>query len=108
MPPQSYEELKLSEDAGVGMWGAVSAIAPPFSWAQEPQFFQSIVPVCEFHKGSLKGIKLVPLELGFGEPHSQRGRPILARPKVADEIFVWLRDVSKPFGTEIGDGFVQF
>jgi len=39
--------------------------------------------------------------LGFGEPIGQRGRPVMAEGKVADEVLTWLQRVSEPFGTEI-------
>ena len=67
----------------------------------DPVFYQTVVPICEFAGGNLKEIRLFPVDLGFGRPMSQRGRPVLAAPDVAHEILTWLRDVSEPFGTEI-------
>lgn len=104
VPPQSFVDMKLPMDAGAGAWGDAFAMAPPYSWALERKCYQSIAAACEFQHGELSAVRLIPLELGFGTPHSQRGRPVFAEDCVADEILTWLREVSKPFGTNIEDG----
>ena len=43
-----------------------------------PDYWESIVPVCVFREGDLIEVELHPIDLGFGRPRSQRGRPVLA------------------------------
>jgi poly-gamma-glutamate synthesis protein (capsule biosynthesis protein) len=51
--------------------------------------------------GELSEIRLHPVDLGFGKPLSQRGRPLPASREVADEIVAWLQRLSEPYGTRI-------
>jgi hypothetical protein len=46
-------------------------------------------------------VLLYPIDMGFGRPIPQRGRPVLAEGPVAQRTLKWLQDVSRPFGTEI-------
>jgi len=60
-----------------------------------------VVAVCTYEANALKEITLYPLDMGFGRPIPQRGRPVLAQGLVAREILQWLQEVSQPYGTEI-------
>lgn len=104
VPPQGFDDMKLARNAGAGQWGDAFAVAPPYRWAVEPEGFRSIAAICEFEGGELEAVRLLPLELGFGTPHSQRGRPVLADRDTARKILETLRATSAPFSTEIGDG----
>lgn len=66
-----------------------------------PQFWESLVAVCEFFGKTLSAVRLVPLDLGYGRPRAQRGRPMLARGKVAAGILGRFERLSRPFGTRI-------
>jgi len=44
---------------------------------------------------------LHPIDLGYGRPIPQRGRPVLAEGEVAKEILIWVKNASEPFGTNI-------
>jgi len=101
VPAPAYAFFGLGDDATPGDWGLARSGAGTFGFVVDPVFYQTVVPVCDFEDGKLKEIRLFPVDLGFGRKMSQRGRPVLAAPDVAHEILTWLRDVSKPFGTEI-------
>ena len=60
-----------------------------------------MVAVCNYAGGDLREIILYPIDMGFGRPIPQRGRPVLAEEPLARETLTWLQEVSKPFGTEI-------
>jgi len=54
--------------------------------------------------GALQGsteIWLHPVDLGFGRPIGQRGRPLMVEGDGADEVPTWLQRVSEPLGTAI-------
>jgi len=76
-----------------------------------PEFWQSIVAICRFEKQGLKHIELLPMDLGFGRPRPQRGRPLLADEELGQRILDRIARVSEGFGTRIeqknGRGFIQ-
>ena len=62
--------------------------------------------------GELREVILYPIDLGYGRPIPQRGRPLLAAAPLARQTLEWLQDASRPFGTEIAieeryPGFVE-
>ena len=57
--------------------------------------------MCNYASGQLKEVELHPIDMGYGRPIPQRGRPVLAEGEMAQEILKWLQDVSEPYGTEI-------
>jgi poly-gamma-glutamate synthesis protein (capsule biosynthesis protein) len=79
--------------------------------AATPESLQTAVAVCEFGNRALRQIKLYPVDLGFGRPRSQRGRPILADADTGKKIIERIARLSKSFDTRIqpseGFGIVQ-
>ncbi len=101
VPAPAYSSHKLGDDATPGDWGLARSGGGEYGFAADPVFYRTVVPVCDFTGGKLNEVRLYPVDLGFGRPMSQRGRPVLASPDVAREIFDWLSEVSAPFGTHI-------
>jgi poly-gamma-glutamate capsule biosynthesis protein CapA/YwtB (metallophosphatase superfamily) len=66
-----------------------------------PEFWQSMVAVCRFEQQQLKEIELHPLDMGFGRPRPQRGRPLLADEKLGKTILDRVARMSELFGTRI-------
>ena len=66
-----------------------------------PEFWQSMVAVCRFEQQQLKEIELHPLDMGFGRPRPQRGRPLLADEKLGKRILERVARMSELFGTRI-------
>ena len=66
-----------------------------------PEFWEGCVAVCEFDTGKLVAVRLHPIDMGFGRPRAQRGRPIMARGDVAQKILDRIRRYSERFGTKI-------
>lgn len=64
--------------------------------------YQTAIVTVSFREGRLAGIEVDPVDLGFGtSKRSQRGRPMLAEGRVANEVLTRIRDLSKPYGTQI-------
>jgi len=101
VPDPAYKGLKLSYNHAAGDWGYARSDGGRFGFAAHRAFYRSAVAVCRYTGGSLKEVRLYPIDLGFGEPMGQRGRPVMAQGQVAHEILGWMQDVSKPFGTRI-------
>jgi len=56
----------------------------------------------------LSEIRVHPIELGFGLPRPQQGRPMLAEGEIARRAIERFQTLSAPFGVEIGpDGCVR-
>jgi poly-gamma-glutamate capsule biosynthesis protein CapA/YwtB (metallophosphatase superfamily) len=69
--------------------------------AEPGPYWWSVVPVLEFSARRLAGVTLHPIELGYGTPRWQAGRPLLAEGEMARCALEAIRDLSAPFGTEI-------
>jgi poly-gamma-glutamate synthesis protein (capsule biosynthesis protein) len=100
-PDPAYRRQGLGHDHTPGDWGATRSGDGSYGFPVDPAFFQSVIAVCRYAGHRLADVELHPLDLGFGRPMSQRGRPVLAHRELADEILQWLQRVSEPFGTEI-------
>jgi poly-gamma-glutamate synthesis protein (capsule biosynthesis protein) len=64
-----------------------------------PEFWQSVAALCRFDKGELKQIELYPVDMGFGQPRAQRGRPKHADSELGKAILERIARVSAAFGT---------
>ncbi len=101
VPDPAYKGLGLSYDHTPGDWGLERSREETLGFAADPVFYRSALPVCRYDQGKLKDVTIYPIDLGFGQPMSQRGRPVLAEHKVAQDVLKWLQDVSSPYGTNI-------
>lgn len=63
-----------------------------------PDIWESVVPVWKMGEGRLLEIELFPIELGFGQPRSRRGWPVVS---YNHDILEKLKVLSSPFGTTI-------
>jgi len=74
----------------------------PYNW-------QSGMHRVKFEGGKLKEIRIYPVDVGYGKPRWQQGRPMLAEGEVAQEILDRYQRLSKPFGTHVQiDGNVGY
>jgi hypothetical protein len=67
----------------------------------EPFQWQQMRALCQYRGGKLNEINLVPLDLGFGKPRTQRGRPLLADEQLGEKIISRVATLSKRYGTEV-------
>jgi poly-gamma-glutamate capsule biosynthesis protein CapA/YwtB (metallophosphatase superfamily) len=93
----------------IGALGSMASFEVPQS--QEPIWWQGVIAVATIERGTLKSIRLQPIDLGVDLPIAQRGIPGIASSEHADEILRTLASLSRDFGTEIsvrdGSGEVQ-
>jgi poly-gamma-glutamate synthesis protein (capsule biosynthesis protein) len=64
-------------------------------------FWESVAVTCRFAGRELAEIRLLPLDLGFGRPRSERGRPLLAGAEVAGRVIERIERLSRPFGVTV-------
>ncbi|MFA7248130.1 MAG: CapA family protein [Dehalococcoidia bacterium] len=101
VPDEGYRRFGLDHSHTPGDFFEARSDSDGRGFPADPVFWQSVVGVCHFKAKRLTEVTLHPIDLGFGRPIPQRGRPLLARGPVAQEILRWLQKVSEPFGTEI-------
>ena len=68
--------------------------AQPFRWRNA---FASVT----FKAGELEEVRLHPIDLGYKQPRSQKGRPVMAKGEVANAVLDLFKQLSLPFGTQI-------
>jgi poly-gamma-glutamate synthesis protein (capsule biosynthesis protein) len=101
LPHESYRNFGLSDHETPGDYFEARSDGGKRGFPADPVFWQSVLPLCRYEGKRLREVLLYPVDLGFGRPIPQRGRPMLAEGKVAREVLEWLRELSKPFGTQI-------
>ena len=65
------------------------------------EFWESAVALCRFENRKLSAVELYPIEMGFGRPRSQRGRPLLADRDRGKAILERIVRLSAAYGTQI-------
>jgi len=100
-PPENYEPLGMPRDSGVADFNDRRSNNGKSGFPADPYIFESVVAMPRFVGKRLTELKLYPISLGFGQPRSQRGRPVLAGPELGRKIIDDLRKFSAPFGTTI-------
>ncbi len=101
LPDEAYRRFKLGYDQTPGDYLDTRSGGGNRAFAADPVFWQSVVATCNYAGGTLREVVLHPIDMGFGRPIGQRGRPVLAEGPIAQQTLRWLQDVSKPFSTEI-------
>jgi poly-gamma-glutamate synthesis protein (capsule biosynthesis protein) len=101
VPPEGYHRFDLGHEHTPGDFFEVRSDAGKRGFPADPAFWRSVVAVCQYEGKTLKEVRLHPIDMGFGRPIPQRGRPLLAQGQVAHETLEWLQHVSEPFGTQI-------
>jgi poly-gamma-glutamate synthesis protein (capsule biosynthesis protein) len=75
--------------------------APTKGQGVTPHNWQSGMHRVKFESGKLKEIRIFPVDLGYGKPRWQQGRPMLAEGEVAQEILERYQRLSKALGTRV-------
>jgi poly-gamma-glutamate synthesis protein (capsule biosynthesis protein) len=70
-------------------------------YADEPRFWESVVPRLTFNNGVLESAELHPITLGGGLPRGQRGCPVLASAHDGERILERVARLSEPFDTAV-------
>jgi poly-gamma-glutamate synthesis protein (capsule biosynthesis protein) len=65
------------------------------------QTLEGFVAVLTFNNKTIHDIKLFPIDLGFGYPRFQSGRPVMAQGETARRILERINRLSAPLGTKV-------
>lgn len=100
-PSHNYDTLKLGHTSTPADFYDTRSQHDTRGFPSDPTYWQSIIAQCQFQSHKLTNITLHPIDLGFGKPRSQRGRPLIAHPPIAQRILQRIKHLSQPFGTHI-------
>jgi poly-gamma-glutamate capsule biosynthesis protein CapA/YwtB (metallophosphatase superfamily) len=101
LPQEAYGRYGLDDMATPADFVKARYLNDTKGHPADPLQWQQICALCQYREGKLNEIKLVPLDLGFGKPRSQRGRPLLADEQLGEEIIRRVATLSKRYGTEV-------
>jgi poly-gamma-glutamate synthesis protein (capsule biosynthesis protein) len=98
---EAYARYGLGGDAGPADFADVRYQNDRVGHPADPNYWKQVVAKCEFKERKLARVDLYPLDLGFGKPRWQRGRPLLADEKLGQEIIDKIAGLSRRRGTEV-------
>jgi poly-gamma-glutamate capsule biosynthesis protein CapA/YwtB (metallophosphatase superfamily) len=109
---EAYARYGLGSDAGPADFADVRYQSDRVGHPADANYWKQVVAKCEFKERKLACVDLYPLDLGFGKPRWQRGRPLLADEILGREIIEKVAGLSRRRGTEVkwqnGRGVILF
>jgi poly-gamma-glutamate synthesis protein (capsule biosynthesis protein) len=104
LPADMYELYKLPPDAtpaDIFDFESRDEAGSPKAFHASLAFWQTVLPICRFQKGTLVDVELHPVTLQLDSARTQRGVPGAAPGKEGQLILEQLAELSAPNGTEI-------
>jgi poly-gamma-glutamate capsule biosynthesis protein CapA/YwtB (metallophosphatase superfamily) len=101
LPAEAYERYNLDERATPADFIHARYAGDTRGHTADPQQWEQLFAVCEFAGAELAEVRLYPLELGFGQPRSQRGRPVMAEGEAAERIISRVARLSRKYNTHV-------
>ena len=111
LPSENYEPYDLDADAHVADFNDRRYRNDTTGFPADRLIWESVVAVPRFDGRTLTELALHPITLGFGQPRTVRGRPLLAEGALATKILGDVERLSAPYGTRLsvrdGVGYVD-
>lgn len=101
LPADVYEKTGLDHYATPANYYDKRSDGDQKGFPAKAKYWESVLPWCRYEHGQLVELKLYPVTLGHGKPRTVRGRPLLAKGELADQIIAQISELSAPFGTKI-------
>ncbi len=101
VPAEAYGRFGLGMDATPADFLDARNGNGTRSFAAYPQFWETVTATCVYTAGALTELRLHPIDLGFGLPRPQQGRPVLAHGEAAQRILDRVVRLSRNHGTVI-------
>ena len=101
VPAEAYGRFGLGWDATPADFLDARNGGGTRSFAAYPQYWETVTATCVWTAGKLTGLRLHPIDLGFGLPRPQQGRPVLAHGEVAQRTLDRVIRLSRNHGTTI-------
>jgi len=100
-PYERYAQAGLDETKGAADYYDATTSSGTRGFPATREVWESVIAMPTFRGRELVGIELHPITLGFGQPRSVRGRPMLADREMGRKIINDLIERSAPFGTVV-------
>ena len=101
LPSENYEPYQLGAANHVADFNDRRYDNDRRGFPADREIWEGLTVVPRWSGKVLKDITVIPVTLGFGQPRTVRGRPLLAEGAGAQKIIDDVIRLSKPFGTEI-------
>lgn len=101
LPADSYDLFRVPQDRTPGAMYRQRHDDDRKGFPADRRYWESVVPVCDFAGGALRGIAFHPVVMGFGNPPHRRGRPKPATGAEARAILDRFAALSRPFGAAL-------
>lgn len=101
VPAEAYDRFGLSMDATPADFLDARNGNGTRSFAAHREYWETVAASCTWSNGKLTEVRLHPVELGFGLPRAQQGRPVLAHGEKARQILDRVVRLSRNHGTTI-------
>jgi poly-gamma-glutamate synthesis protein (capsule biosynthesis protein) len=101
LPAEFYDRFQLGGDATPGEAFDARSAMETRGFPSDSVWWESVIVNCEFRKGQLSALRLHPIDLGYRQPRSRRGRPVFAASDLSEKVIKRMRRLSKPFNTKI-------
>jgi hypothetical protein len=99
IPAETYDRRGLGDDATVQDLRRLLIAESPLFLGREP--WEAFAAVLRFKDGTVREIRLLPLDLGFDRPLPIRGKPRYADAALGKRIVDYVGKLSRPYGTVI-------
>ena len=108
IPADGYERFRAEPDLKPGQVYQKRVQGDQAGFPADRRYWESIVPTLSYEGGSkgqltLRSIELTPISLGWKDARHRRGRPRLAAVNEGNAILERFAELSRPFGTELGN-----
>jgi poly-gamma-glutamate capsule biosynthesis protein CapA/YwtB (metallophosphatase superfamily) len=101
-PADNYEKTGLDDAALPADYYDKRSKNDTVGFPADRKFWQSVVAEIVFNRDrTLKGLRLHPISMGFGQPRIKRGQPYPSPATEAEQIVEDLQELCKPLGTTV-------
>ena len=100
-PSYNYENVNLGAEATPADFYDARSALDSRGFPGDAVYWESVVARCEFRREALHSLTLHPIDLGYGERRSQRGRPLLAEAGASRRALERIKRLSNPLGTDV-------
>ncbi len=101
LPSENYDPLGLGANTGVADFNDRRYSNDTRGFPADREIWEAVVAVPRWKGKGLSDLTLYPITLGFGQPRTVRGRPLIAEGELARKIIGDVIERSKRFGTAV-------
>ena len=101
LPAENYEKFGLGDEHTMEDIRRARCVSGRFNFPARPEIYETFIANLTFHSHGPSELKLVPVDLSFGQSLPRRGSPRLADAQLGQRIIKEVQEKSRRFGTRI-------